>query len=141
MEPSPSRESLQREKERQWRERVEAWRSSGQQQDAFCRANGLAASTFSYWKSELARREQIRMGEAAPSQTIQADGPESPAGQGLGWQQVPWPPASPATGVATRSAEDRLEVVLPSGWSIRLSPQFEAESLRRLLAVLEVVRC
>jgi hypothetical protein len=34
-----------------------------------------------------------------------------------------------------------FEIVLPRGWSVRLGPRFEAESLRRLLGVLEERPC
>jgi hypothetical protein len=134
-----SRELTKREQ--QWRERIEGWRSSGQRQSEFCRVHGFPVSSFSYWKVELVRRAHLRAGEAAaPGKSPQPEEAEAPGGQGLCWQQVAWP-APPPTGVPSHAAEDGLEVVLPGGWSIRLGPRFEAESLKRLLGVLEVVSC
>jgi hypothetical protein len=138
MAQKPSEELTKREQ--QWRERVEAWRSSGQRQSEFCRAHGFPVSSFSYWKIELVRREQLGAAASVPGQPSLAGESEAPVGQDLGWQQVPWP-ATPTPGAPVGPAEDGLEVVLPSGWSIRLGPRFAAESLKRLLGVLEVVPC
>ena len=44
MAQKPSGELMKREK--QWRERIETWRNSGQRQSEFCRAHGLARSSF-----------------------------------------------------------------------------------------------
>jgi len=139
MAQKPSGE-LAAKREQLWRERIEAWRSSGQRQSEFCRVHGFPVSSFSYWKIELVRREQLHARASAPAQLSRAVEAEAPGGQDLGWQQVPWP-ATPAPGSAVGPAEEGLEVVLPSGWSIRLGPRFAAESLRRLLGVLEVVAC
>jgi hypothetical protein len=138
MAQKPSGELAKREQ--LWRERIEAWRSSGQRQSEFCRAHGFPVSSFSYWKIELVRREQLHARASAPAHPSRAVESEGPGGQDLGWQQVPWP-ATSAPGAPVGPVEDGLEVVLPSGWSIRLGPRFAAESLRRLLGVLEVVAC
>jgi hypothetical protein len=135
MAQKSSGESAKREQ--LWRERIEAWRSSGQLQSEFCRVHGFPVSSFSYWKIELVRREQLHASASAPAQAVES---EAPGGQDPGWQQVPWP-ATAAPGAPVGPVEDGLEVVLPSGWSIRLGPRFAAESLRRLLGVLEVVAC
>jgi hypothetical protein len=137
MAQKPSRELTKREQ--QWRERIEAWRSSGQRQSEFCRSHGFPVSSFSYWKIKLVRREHLRAGEAVPGKTFQTR-IKAPEGQDPGWQQVAWP-ATPLCGAPAGSAEDGLEVVLPSGWLIRLGRRFEAESLRRLLGVLEGMPC
>lgn len=120
--------------EQGWRERVEAWRRSGQKQAEYCRSHGIAESSLSRWKLELARRDQAR--------AMAAQGPAMSAGEGgrdaeLGWRQVSWPPAA----AVPTEGESGLEVVLPRGWSIRLGPRFEAEALKRLLAVLGSVPC
>ena len=36
-----------------WRERIEAWRLSGQSQQAYCRANDLSYPRFIYWRRRL----------------------------------------------------------------------------------------
>ena len=124
--------------ELQWRERIEAWRRSGQTQQAFCRTHGLAAGSFSHWKTELVRRDDLRASARATATAVAAgdDGRErSP--EALGWSEVLCPVASPAE---VRDGAG-FEVVLPGGWSVKLGPRFEAESLRRLLGVLEERSC
>ncbi|WP_435106578.1 IS66 family insertion sequence element accessory protein TnpA [Arhodomonas sp. AD133] len=50
-----------RRSEAQWREIFAAHEASGLSQAAFCRREGLALSTFAYWKRRLA------MDDAAPA--------------------------------------------------------------------------
>jgi hypothetical protein len=40
-------------RERQWKARMEAWQSSDQTQQAFCKAHRLKYSTFCYWRRRL----------------------------------------------------------------------------------------
>jgi hypothetical protein len=120
--------------ELQWRERIEAWRRSGQTQQEFCRAHGLSAGSFSHWKAELVRREGLRASVraadgAAPSRDRRESNPEA-----LSWSEVRWP-------AEVAGDSGGFEIVLPRGLSVRLGPRFEAESLRRLLSVLEERPC
>jgi hypothetical protein len=41
------------EKEKFWQEHIDGWRSSGLSQQAYCRNNHLAMSTFGYWRRKL----------------------------------------------------------------------------------------
>src|SRR3954463_10002439 len=66
--------------ELQWRERIEAWRRSGQTQQEFCRAHGLSAGSFSHWKAELVRRGGLR----APGRAGDGGGPVGGGGGGRG---------------------------------------------------------
>ena len=125
--------------ELQWRERIEAWRRSGQTQQEFCRAHGLSAGSFSHWKAELVRREGLRVSVRAADAAAGGAGGDrrerSP--EALSWSEVRWP----AGAVEVAGAGGGFEIVLPRGWSVRLGPGFEAESLRRLLSVLEERPC
>ena len=119
-----------------WRERIEAWRRSGQTQQEFCRAHGLASGSFSHWKAELVRREGLRASvRTADAATADGGGKRSP--EALSWSEVHWP------AVDTDVAGDGggFEIVLPRGWSVRLGSRFESESLRRLLSILEERSC
>lgn len=112
----------------QWRERIEEWRQSGQSQQAFCRERGISAYSLSHWKCKLS------VAPAGEAPAARADGLASKSQCGkssLAFRELAWPAASSAD----------LELVLPGGWSIRLSSRFDAEALRRLLEVLEVGRC
>ena len=52
------------EREREWRERVARWATSGLSVRAFCRQYGLIETSFSYWKRELRARDEAAL--AAP---------------------------------------------------------------------------
>ena len=134
VDPAPSVWELQ------WRERIEEWRRSGQTQQEFCRAHGLSAGSFSHWKAELVRRDGVRASvRAADAAAVGGDSQErSP--EALGWSEVRWPEVG-AEVVGQAPAGTGFEIVLPRGWSVRLGPRFEAESLRRLLSVLEERSC
>ena len=113
------------EVESRWQERVEEWKRSGQSQREFCRERGFAVSTFSRWKCELLGglgRGSCGSVACRPVESASHPGSES----GLSFAEVPWS--------SSQAAE--LELMLPSGWSIRLGQRFESEALRRLLAVL-----
>jgi hypothetical protein len=123
--------------ELQWRERIEAWRRSGQTQQEFCRAHGLSVGSFSHWKAELVRREGQRASVRAADAVVPGGDRHEGSPEALSWSEVRWPAG------AAEVAEDGggFEIVLPRGWSVRLGPRFEAESLRRLLSVLEERPC
>ncbi len=44
--PQPARETF-------WRKQLEAWRTSGQAQQAFCKRRSLSYSQFQYWRRKL----------------------------------------------------------------------------------------
>ena len=46
------------ERERRWREHLAAWQRSGLNQAEYCRRRVLKPADFSWWKQELARRDQ-----------------------------------------------------------------------------------
>lgn len=53
------------ERERYWRGHVEAWRTGGGSQGAYCRAQGLSSNSFGYWlrrfgKETLGKAEPVR---------------------------------------------------------------------------------
>lgn len=126
--------------ELRWRERVEAWRRSGQTQQEFCQAHGIAAGSFSHWKAELVRRDGLRASAcgAAASARVGGGASSERTPEALRWTEVRWP------AVGAQEAEDGsgFEIVLPRrGWSVRMGPRFETESLRRLLSVLEEPSC
>jgi hypothetical protein len=123
--------------ELQWRERIEAWRRSGQTQQEFCRAHGLSAGSFSHWKAELVRREGLRASVRVADTAAAGGDRRERSPEALSWSEVRWP-----AGAAEVAGDGGgFEIVLPRGWSVRLGPRFEAESLRRLLSVLEERPC
>lgn len=43
-----------------WHHHIENCSSSGLSQNRYCKENGLALSTFGYWKRQLAKRKNIK---------------------------------------------------------------------------------
>ena len=53
-------------KEKYWQEIIERQKESGKSQTQFCKDEGLADSTFCYWKGVLAKRQKVK-NQAKPS--------------------------------------------------------------------------
>jgi hypothetical protein len=56
-------------KQSEWRERIKAWRRSGQTSDEFCRGEDYAAGLLRHWAWRLGltrRRRETRLDAAAP---------------------------------------------------------------------------
>ena len=111
-------------REPHWRERVAAWRASGLTQAAFCREHGLAPAELSWWKHELARRDQAFKTESSPTP-----------------KRTTTRRAFIPVRISPSPAREGFELVLRGGQTIRMGASFDETSLRRLLAVLENSRC
>jgi hypothetical protein len=100
-------------KERQWRRWIGEWRASGLSARAFCERRGLTVASLYAWRRVL-RRRAAEKAAFVPVQVV-AD-------------------AVPAQASA-------LEAVLADGRTVRVTPGFDAATLRQLLAVLEGRPC
>jgi hypothetical protein len=124
--------------EQVWRERIDAWRTSGQTQRRFCCSQRLGECEFSSWKARLSQREKVE----SESSLASVVGPAGSPREVLAWTEVAWPAVeTPAAEAEATSESSGFEIVLPRGWSVRLGSGFEAEPLRRLLGVLEGFTC
>ena len=91
---------------------LSTYRSSGLTQREFADQNRLSFSTFTYW--------------------LRRHGDSEPAGEGNGLIRV-----TLKDGTAQPSGMDpHLELVTPSGWTLRIPAAFPAEATERLLALL-----
>ena len=100
-------------KEQQWRRRIAEWRASGLSVRAFCARRGLATPSFYAWRRALEQRDAER--PAFVPVRVVPDGLPTCAGT--------------------------LEVVLAGGRLVRVTPGFDAATLRQVLAVLEEEPC
>jgi transposase-like protein len=95
-----------------WRNLISEQVRSGQSVAAFCRERGLADSHFFYWKKRLREAATVQF---VPVQI--ANGNQAPARAAL---------------------STTIEVRLRHGRSLVVGPNFDADHLRALLAVLEL---
>ena len=115
-----------------WADVVSQWRASGLSQKEFCRRRDISDRALNNWLYKSPYRERVARILAARSQDkIDAETPRFLPVAVLG---------------ATRDTDSRaacatIEVVLKSGSRIAVTPGFDAETLRRVVAVLEARPC
>lgn len=118
------------EREGVWRELVDEWRESGLTQEAFCRERGVAVASFRWWKWKLGLPGRSGSREGGPSALRRE--PEASLSA-----FVPVRIVEGGRRVATVPRGSAFELELPGGWRLRVPGDFEAESLARLLSVVE----
>lgn len=122
-----------RGKERFWRRTLRQWRRSGQTACDFCVEHGLAEASFYAWRRTIAERDQ-----QAAAHTEGRVGNHHVAGRPRGGaQRGNGQPVFVPVRVAAAVAMAPLEIVLGQGRVVRVTPGFDAATLRQLLAVLE----
>ena len=104
-----------RVREQVWQERIGRWRRGTLTVEEFCARHGLSESAFRYWQRTITERNL---------------------------ETVDQTPAFVQVGVTNNLPTTRsLEVVLGCGRVVRVPAGFDAQTLRQLLAVLEVPSC
>lgn len=103
----------------QWRERVREWRASGQSAREFADRLGVSPSTLTYWG--------WRFRKVAPPSRTKRRGGRSSGSTDVRFVEL--------AGVATQ--EQRFELELGNGRSLRIPASFDSNALERLLQVLE----
>ena len=122
----------QQERDERWADVVSAWRASGLSQREFCLRRGISDRALNNWLYKSPYRERVAQILAARPQR---DLP------------VEMPRFMPVSIVATtedteaKSRATPIEVVMPSGLRIAVTPGFDAETLRRVVATLEARPC
>jgi|ERR671925_1738813 transposase len=108
-------------KEQFWRQMVSQWREGGDTVRSFCRARRLSEASFYAWRRVLVGR----------------DNPQQRRRSAPAFVPVRIVDEASASLQPARHAESRLEVVIVSGQVLRVSRDFDAATLIRLIAVLE----
>lgn len=112
------------EREREVRAVVERWERSGLTLTGFAEREGLARKTLSRWRRRLGiGDDRVRRGRP----------PMNPSNESRARAAALFTEVSPS--LLTVQAP-MFEVVLPSGVTLRVPERFEADALRRLVAVL-----
>jgi len=107
------------ERERFWAALIQQRAECGKSLREFAAAKGVVASTLAWWGSEIKRRKARRAGQAS-----RASRPP---------KSIPFIPVT----VAQDRVDTIFEVALPGGAAVRVPTDFDADSLRRLIRVLE----
>jgi Transposase len=118
-------------RERFWRRTIRQQEKSGLTVPDFCRREGLKDWTFRWWRQELARRDQQPL--SAPRR--QQEGPPIEATPAFLpvriIDQEPFAPQPPPP----------IEIVWPTGPTVRVPTGFDPRTLGDILAVLEGRPC
>lgn len=117
-------------KERFWRRILRHWRRSGLSVRDFCAEHDLAEPSFYSWRRIVAQRDQ----EAV---RVRAEPERGNVRQAVAASDAPVFVPMRVIDVSTPAA---FEVVLERGRMVRVLRGFDADTLRRLLAVLEEER-
>jgi lambda repressor-like predicted transcriptional regulator len=115
-----------------WADLVTQWRESGLSQKEFCRRRGISDRALNNWLYKSPYRERLARILAARSQDkLDAEAPR--------FLPVTVLDATPDTN--SRASCATIEIVLPGGPRIAVTPGFDAETPRRVVAVLEARPC
>jgi transposase len=118
-------------REKFWRRTIRQQQCSGLTIRAFCLREGLKDGAFRWWRQALARRDR------EPSST--------PAGDREGEPTEAAPAFLPVRLVNLEAASPRpsppIEIVLPTGPTVRVLSGFDPRTLGQVLAVLEGRSC
>ena len=117
-------------KEEFWRRTIADHAQSNLPIQAYCRLKGLNARSFRSWRQELARRDS----EVASTRTHERSDSVSLTSAFLPVRVVQDAP------VATALASP-IEILLPTGATVRVSRGFDPSTLDAVLSVLEARRC
>jgi hypothetical protein len=126
----------------EWADLIDRWEGSGLDMSEFCRRHDLSQLTMRGWIYKPALKRAIEAARReAPVQAAEAPRATTPAG----------PSPSPAflpvrfaeATAASRPPADRaaIEVVLGGGRRVAVGPQFDEETLRRVVVALESGPC
>lgn len=118
-------------RERFWRRTLRRQERSGLPVGDFCRREGLKDWTFRFWRQEVARRDQ----------ELSAASPGEPEGEPTRGAPAFLPVRLVDLEAVTPLTAPPIEIVLPTGPTVRVPSGFDPRTLGRVLAVLEGRPC
>jgi len=125
-----------------WRGHVEAWLDSGLAGAAYCRRHGLRAKSLYRWREVFA--EEAAVGAGPGDRGVTGNTPRGPLGAEHGGSGD-----SPARGhalfaevrVTPEPSAGGVTVLLPWARRVAVAPGFDADTLARVVRVLEALSC
>lgn len=127
----------------QWRGHVLTQLDSGLSAAAYCREHGLDAASFYRWKRVLRESGELP-GETGAQGRGRRERAAASSGMGARpplFAEVRLAGAGDAATAPGHSAGAGVEVCLRGGQVVRVAAGFDAQTLRRVLAVLEGASC
>ena len=118
-------------REKFWRRTIRQQQRSGLTVRAFCLREGVKVGAFRWWRQALARRDR----EAS------ATAPDDRDGEPIEAAPVFLPVRLVDLEAAVPRPSPPIEVVLPTGPTVRVSSGFDPRTLGQVLAVLEGRSC
>lgn len=112
-------------RETHWRQVLEHWKQSGLPKTKFARQEGISPDVLGWWHAEIRRRDRIL--RRVP-RTAQRPRPSTGGRPSF----IPVRVIEPIPPPALAEIE-----ILAGGHTVRIRPGFDAETLKRLVAVLE----
>jgi hypothetical protein len=125
--------------EREWRERLASWASSGLSVREYCGQRGLVETAFYYWKRELrARNEAAAVTAASRSSALRSSVSRGPISRSTATKlsRPKFVPVTVLSDTVLASATVSVEVRCPSGHVVLLSA-YDGVDLASLFAALE----
>lgn len=105
-----------RSRREEWTDRVRRWRRSGLTAEEFANSIGVRVGTLTHWAWQLGHELRTRQAKVTPP---------------------PLRMASVMEWVGGGAGSERFELVLGNGRRLHIPARFEADALKRLLAVVE----
>ena len=127
-------------RERFWRAALRRQQTSGLTAKEFCRREQLAETAYYYWRRELARRDQ-EPGARAEREKVRASAVPAAAARKRPVASTPLFRELATLGGPSSAADRGLEIILPSGYRLRLSAEVDRGLLADVLQTLETPRC
>jgi transposase-like protein len=116
-----------RESREIWAKRVERWRDSGLSVKEFARELGVNHNTLAGWRYRLRVEELACATSKHAGESTARSGAKSDERKAIEFVEL----------ARASTTEQRFEVVAANGWIVRVPVQFDGETLRRLLAIVE----
>jgi hypothetical protein len=124
-------------KEAHWRKHVEAQRASGLSMRVYCQGEGLSESCFYWWKREIARRDCEAPVQNGQQERAGVEFAEVRVIDGSGEEAFPRALEKPKPDLTDGTS---VEIFLSDGRRLRVFPDFDEQTLLRVVALLEGAR-
>lgn len=115
-------------REAHWRATLERWKTSALPKTEFARREQISPDVLGWWQAEIQKRDGAKRRKESASTAAQTRWRAAPRPATFLPVHVVEPPPSPSSAPIE---------VLAGGYTVRVRPGFDAETLRRLFAVLE----